>query len=120
MILFKDNDQVGPLCIIFRGGSRICSGRGLEAKKYMSCSFGGSRNIEVHQQPRWPSGKSIRHGSCAVDLGLIPSRVTPIILKLLFAASLLDVQHLRDSVENKPASLLVVPLGKTLSGIPPS
>ena len=26
-------------------------------------------------------------------------------------------QLLRDSVENKPASLLVVPLGKTLSGI---
>ena len=39
-------------------------------------------------------------------------------LKLVFAASLLDVQHLRDSVENKPASLLVVPLGKALNGIP--
>ena len=39
-------------------------------------------------------------------------------LKLVFTASLLDAQHLRDSVENKPASLLVVPLGKALSGIP--
>ena len=29
-------------------------------------------------------------------------------------------KHLRDSVENKPASLLVVPLEKALSGIPPS
>ena len=40
--------------------------------------------------------------------------------KLVFTASLLDVQHLRDSVENKSASLLVVPLGKALSGIAPS
>ena len=44
-----------------------------------------------------------------VDLGLIPSRVKPI--TFVFTASLLDVQHQRDSVENKPASLLVVPLG---------
>ena len=41
-------------------------------------------------------------------------------LTLVFTASLFDVQHLKDSVENKPASLLVVPLGKTLNGIPPS
>ena len=54
----------------------------------------------------------------AVDLCLIPSRVKPMTLKLLFAVSLLDAQHERDSVENKPASLLVVPLGKALSGIP--
>ena len=40
--------------------------------------------------------------------------------KLVFMASLLDAQHLRDSVENKPANLLVVPLGRALSGIPPS
>ena len=33
---------------------------------------------------------------------------------------LLDVQHQRDSVKNKPASLLVVSMGKTLSGISPS
>ena len=39
-------------------------------------------------------------------------------LKLVFTASLLDAQQYRDSVENKPASLLVVPLGKALSGIP--
>ena len=58
--------------------------------------------------------------SRAADLGLIPSRVKPMTLKLVFTASLLDAQHERDSVENKPASLLVVPLGKTLSGIPPS
>ena len=41
-------------------------------------------------------------------------------LKLVFTASLLDAQHSRDSVGNKPASLLVVPLGKVLSGISPS
>ena len=37
---------------------------------------------------------------------------------MLFVVRLLDAQHQRDSVENKPASLLVVPLGKALSGIP--
>ena len=39
-------------------------------------------------------------------------------LKLIFTASLLDAQHYGDSVENKPASLLVVPLGRAFSGIP--
>ena len=39
--------------------------------------------------------------------------------RLVFAASLLDAQHYKDSVGNKPANLLV-PLGKALSGIPPS
>ena len=55
-----------------------------------------------------------------VHLGLIPSRVKPMTLKLVFTASLPDAQHLRDSVENKPVSLLVVSLGEALSGIPPS
>ena len=57
--------------------------------------------------------------SGAVDLGSIPSRVKPMILKVVFTASLLDAQHQRDSVENKLASLLVLPLGKALSRIPP-
>ena len=41
------------------------------------------------------------------------------VAKLLatFTTSLLDAQHKRDIVENKPASLLVVPLGKVLSRI---
>ena len=56
----------------------------------------------------------------AVDTGLISSRVKPMTLKLVFTAFLFDVQHQRDSVENKPASLLVVPLGRALNGIPPS
>ena len=38
---------------------------------------------------------------------------------MVFTASLLGAQHNRDSVENKPASLLVVSLGKTLKGMPP-
>ena len=36
-------------------------------------------------------------------------------LKLVFTASLLDAQHCRDSVENEPESLVVVPLGKAFS-----
>ena len=39
---------------------------------------------------------------------------------MVFTASLLGAQQNRDSVENKPASLLVVSLGKTLYGMPPS
>ena len=39
-------------------------------------------------------------------------------LKLLFTASLLDSQHKMDSVETKPASLLVVPLGRHLAVFP--
>ena len=67
------------------------------------------------------AGRVVRaSASGAVDLGLILSQVKPITLKLVFTASLLDAQHQRDGVEIKPASLLVVPLGKALSGIPPS
>ena len=58
--------------------------------------------------------------SGAVDSGLIPNRVKPMTLKLVFTVSLFDVQHKRDSVGKKLASLLVVPLGKALSGILPS
>ena len=59
----------------------------------------------------------------AVDSGLILSWVKPMTLKLVFTLyqftfPLLDVEHSRDSVENKPASLLVVWLGKAQSGIP--
>ena len=39
------------------------------------------------------------------------------VLKLLFTVSLFDAQPNRDSVENKPASLPVVPLEKVLNGI---
>ena len=39
-------------------------------------------------------------------------------LKLVFTASLRDTRYLRDSLKNKPASILVVSLGKALCGIP--
>ena len=66
-------------------------------------------------------GRVVRaSASGAVDLGLIPSQVKTMTLKLMFTASLHDVQHGRDSAENKPASLLIVPFGIALSEIPPS
>ena len=39
--------------------------------------------------------------------------------KLVFTASLLNAQHESGSVENKPASLHIVPLAKALSGVYP-
>ena len=39
---------------------------------------------------------------------------------MVVAAYLLGAQQNRDRVENKPAGLLVVSLGKTLNGMPPS
>ena len=39
---------------------------------------------------------------------------------MVLIASPLGAKHNRDSVENKPASLLVVSLGKALNGMPPS
>ena len=50
--------------------------------------------------------------SGAVDSALIPSRVKPMTLKLVFTASLLDAQHYRNNVESKPASLLACAFGK--------
>ena len=65
------------------------------------------------------AGRVVRaSASGAVDSGLILSQVKPITLKLVFTASLLDAQHQRDGVENKPASLLVVPLERHLAGFP--
>ena len=77
-----------------------------------------NHNVEINFQPmaEWYRASAAR----SVDLGSIPSRVKPMTLKLVFTASLLDVQHLRVSVENKPARLQAVPLGKALNGIPPS
>ena len=58
--------------------------------------------------------------SQSVDLGFIPlSSHTKKLLKMVFAASLLGARHLVEVVENKPESLLVVSLGKTLNGTPP-
>ena len=54
--------------------------------------------------------------SGAVDSCLILSRLKSITLKLVFTASLLDAHHEKGNMVNKPARLLVVSLGKTLSG----
>ena len=78
--------------------------------------------ILVALHPNFSSDGRVVRASASGDvhLGLIPSRVKPMTLKLLFTAFLLDAQHYRDSVENKAAISLVVALGKALSGIPPS
>ena len=61
-------------------------------------------------------GRVVRaSNSGSVDIGLIPSRVKPMTLILAFTISCLTL-NIRDSVENKPASLLVVPLQNALSG----
>ena len=53
-----------------------------------------------------------------VDSGLIPSRVKAMTSKLIFTASLIDAKHQRDSVKNKPVSVLE--RQKALGGIVPS
>ena len=58
--------------------------------------------------------------SQSVDLGFNPlSSHTKRLQKMVFTASLLGARHLGKVVENKPASSLVVSLGKTLNGTPP-
>ena len=56
----------------------------------------------------------------AVDLNLIPSRVKPMTLKLVFTASLLDVQALKGQCEEQAGKFTccAAPSGKVLSGIP--
>ena len=57
--------------------------------------------------------------SQSVDQGFIPLvESNQKTLKMASAASLLGVQHLGEVVENKPASSLVVSLGKALNGTP--
>ena len=53
----------------------------------------------------------------SVDLGFIPQveSYQKTFKQMIFTVSLLGAQH-RDSVKNKPASLLVVPLGKAGGG----
>ena len=84
------------------------------SNKLLKCKLVGIAGINSSD------GQVVRASALgAVDLGLIPSRVKPIALKLVSTASLFDAQHLRDSVESKQANLLV-PLGKAISGISPS
>ena len=69
---------------------------------------------------RWCSGESVRIAVGRPGVHSL-SRVIPKDFKKgIFTASLLGAQHKKgDSVENKPASLLVVSLGKALNGMPP-
>ena len=58
--------------------------------------------------------------SQSVDLGFFPlSSHTKRLLKMVSIASLLGARHLWEVVENKPASSLVVSLGKALNGMAP-
>ena len=57
--------------------------------------------------------------SQSVDLGFIPlSSHTQRLLKMVSIASLLGARHLWEVVESKPASSLIVSLGKALNGTP--
>ena len=59
--------------------------------------------------------------SQSIELGFNPLAThTKRSLKIVSTASLLDSRHLVEVVENKPASLFVVSLGKALNGILPS
>ena len=80
--------------------------------------FSLSHNVYEHRR----DGVVVRaSASQLVDLGLISQFESyQKTLKIVFTASLLGAQHIRNSVENKPASLLVVSLGKALNGMPPS
>ena len=77
----------------------------------MQIIFFASCSVEQKSPRRWPSGKSVRLWSCGFGFDS-ELWVKPMTLKLVFPASLLSTQHGRDSVENKPASLVVVTLGK--------
>ena len=80
--------QLFVLCLIFR---------------HFFKNFGGAAvpqllNPWMHNQDQFDldssDGREVRaSASGAVNLGLIPSRVKPMTLKLVFTASLLDAQH---------------------------
>ena len=97
----------------------------LGPQNFLSQTAGGTCLVYVVHS-RWCNrrdGVVVRaSASQSVDLGFIfPCRVIPKdFKKMVFTASLLGAQQIRDSVENKPASLLVVSLGKALNGTPPS
>ena len=97
----------------------------VDQKKFWDLLYNESRpevrksaaDVEVNSS----DGRVVRASAFgAANLVLISSRAKPMILTLVFTASLLNAQHERVSLENKPASLLVAPLKKASSGIPPS
>ena len=61
------------------------------------------------QLKNWHDGVVVRASATkSVDLGFIKSSYIKRPKKMVFTASLIGAQHNRDSVENKPVSLLVV------------
>ena len=73
---------------------------------------------EWQRQFRRPSCEGVLSASGSAGLLLIPGQTND--FKIGIHCLRVDAQHLKGGVENKPTSLLVVPLGKTLNGIPPS
>ena len=70
----------------------------------------------------WRDGEVVRlFASQSVDLGFISQvELYQKSLKMVFTTSLPGAQYKRDSMKNKPASLLVVSLDETLKVMPPS
>ena len=84
---------------------------------------GTARRIGRRSGPKYRrDGVVVRaSASQSVDLGSFPkSSHTKRLQKMIFTASLLGAEHKKsNSVQKKPASLLVVSLGKALNGTPP-
>ena len=78
---------------------------------------------ERNWQFRKPSGKSIRLWSCRLGFDPESSKSNDFKIDVhSFPAqrSALKCGEQRESVENKPTSLIAVPLGKAFNGFPPS
>ena len=72
----------------------------------------------VMKPARWRSGWSVRFAVGRSGNQSLSSH-TKKLSKMVSTASLLNARHLGKVVENKPASSLVVFLGKALNGTPP-
>ena len=57
------------------------------------------------------SDRRVVRESASEAIGVIPSLVKPITLKLVVTVSLLEILPYGENVENKPASLLVAEMG---------
>ena len=70
------------------------------------------------QMAEWRSGKSVRLLSCRLEFDSESGQINDFIIGIHSFPALRSSSK-GQSVENKLASSLVVPLGKALSGIPP-
>ena len=81
----------------------------------------GNLPVKFLFQLRWPRGKSVCFWSCRLGFDSESGQTNGLKSGIhSFPARPSALNGLSDSVENKPASLLVLPLGKALGGIPPS